>query len=89
MYADYDQGCEVRNRRFDTVFRALLVQSREAKQTQIETPLSTLLLYSSLIETIFYLPNRFRQTVMLNTHNVAFTTSESALLSLMSIMFNL
>lgn len=48
-----------------------------------------LLLGSSVLETLFYLPNRFRQAIMLNTHNVVFTNSENALLSLMSIMFNL
>lgn len=48
-----------------------------------------MLMYASVIETMFYLPNRFRHTVMLNTHNIAYVNSESALLSLMSVMFNM
>ena len=42
-----------------------------------------------LTETVFYLPNRFRQNILLNTHNVAFESSEVALLDLMALMFNL
>jgi hypothetical protein len=48
-----------------------------------------LLLYSSVVETLFYLPNRFRHAVLLNTHTVPYASSETALLSLMSIMFNI
>ena len=54
-----------------------------------EASFGVLFLASSVVETLFYLPNRFRQSIMLNTHNVAFTSSEGALLSLMSIIFNL
>lgn len=47
-----------------------------------------LLMATSVIETLFYLPNRFRLSLMLNTQNIAFTNSENALLSLMPYMFN-
>jgi hypothetical protein len=41
------------------------------------------------IETAFYLPNRFRQSLMANSAKISFETSEQALLGLMSEMFNL
>ena len=88
MYTDFDSGCEVRNN-FDTSLRMLLSSNFRKRNTQLDTPFSTLLLYSAVVETLFYLPNRFSQTVMLNTHNISFATTENALLSLMSVMFNI
>lgn len=62
---------------------------QEKRYARQEASFGMLLLGSSVLETLFYLPNRFRQAIMLNTHNVVYTNSENALLSLMSIMFNL
>lgn len=44
---------------------------------------------SLAIETIFYLPNHFRQTVLVNSNNISFVKSDAALLDLMNYMFHL
>lgn len=44
---------------------------------------------SIAIETIFYLPNHFRQTVLVNSNNISFAKSDVALLDLMNYMFKL
>lgn len=49
----------------------------------------SLLGMNMLTETAFYLPNRFRQSLMANSAKVSFESSEKALLGLMSEMFNL
>lgn len=41
------------------------------------------------IETIFYLPNHFRQTVLVNSNNISFAKTDVALLDLMNYMFKL
>ena len=41
------------------------------------------------LETLFYLPNRFRQSLFYNTMSINFETSENFLLGLMRRMFNL
>lgn len=73
----------------DTTIRSYIIQRRIKRKTELSSSFGSLLMYASVIETMFYLPNRFRHTVMLNTHNIAFVNSESTLLSLMSVMFNL
>jgi hypothetical protein len=49
----------------------------------------SLLGVNMLVETAFYLPNRFRQSLMANSAKISFESSEKALLGLMSEMFNL
>lgn len=44
---------------------------------------------SFVIETIFYLPNHFRQTVLVNSNNISFAKADIALLDLMNYMFHL
>jgi hypothetical protein len=41
------------------------------------------------IETVFYLPNHFRQTVLVNSNRISFHKSSDALLELMNYMFKL
>ena len=48
-----------------------------------------LVMSSLAIETIFYLPNHFRQTVMVNSNNISFVKADSALLDLMNYMLKL
>ena len=48
-----------------------------------------LLCYNMLLDTIFYLPNRFRHILLCNGLRVDCTTSESALLGIMKEMFNI
>jgi hypothetical protein len=48
-----------------------------------------LLSYNMILDTMFYLPNRFRYTVMGNWLKMDFATSETALLTSMKSMFNL
>ena len=40
-----------------------------------------------IMETLFYLPNCFRQTLLVNSNNISFTQPSEALLDLMNIMF--
>ena len=53
------------------------------------TNLFGLLASSLMIETIFYLPNHFRQNVLVNSNNINFLKTDSALLELMNYMFHL
>ena len=80
---------------FDTRFRMFYGELREEikkfdsellKNTQMA---GSLLGVNMLVETAFYLPNRFRQSLMVNTAKISFESSEKALLGLMSEMFNL
>ena len=54
-----------------------------------ETNPAKMLGYSLGLETLFYLPNRFRNVVLLNSVALDTTSSENALLGAMKYMFNL
>ena len=42
-----------------------------------------------VIETIFYMPNSFRQTILVNSNHISFLKPNDALLDLMNIMFRI
>ena len=42
-----------------------------------------------VIETLFYLPNHFRQALLVNSNTISFTKSSDALLDLMNMMFKI
>lgn len=44
---------------------------------------------SAIFETIFYLPNHFRQSVLVNSSNLSFVNRNDALLDLMNVMFKI
>lgn len=41
------------------------------------------------METIFYMPNCFRQSVLVNSNHISFTKPNDALLDLMNVMFKI
>jgi len=43
----------------------------------------------AFIETVFYLPNHFRQSILVNSNKISFANKDQALLDLMNIMFKL
>ena len=43
----------------------------------------------ALFETLFYLPNHFRQTILVNSSKLSFVNTTEVLLDLMNIMFNI
>ena len=43
----------------------------------------------ALFETLFYLPNNFRQNILVNSSKLSFVNTTEALLDLMNIMFNI
>ena len=43
----------------------------------------------ALLETIFYLPNHFRQTILVNSSFMSFASKDAALLDLMNVMFKI
>ena len=44
---------------------------------------------SMAMETIFYMPNCFRQSVLVNSNHISFTKPNDALLDLMNVMFKI
>ena len=48
-----------------------------------------LVVYNMLLDTVFYLPNRFRHILLTNGLKIDCVTSENALLGMMKHMFNL
>ena len=43
----------------------------------------------ALFETLFYLPNHFRQTILVNSSKLTFGNTSEVLLDLMNVMFNI
>ena len=41
------------------------------------------------METVFYLPNHFRQTILVNSNSMSFVSKDAALLDLMNVMFKI
>ena len=83
MYMDYDSGCEIRNN-MGAFTRSLIFQyqirRKEQRKNNTDISFSELVAASFMVESIFYLPNRFRHMVMLNTHKIIFDSTENALL---------
>jgi hypothetical protein len=93
-YADYpSQGTmELRNAISTTsrlFLNRMIYQNETSKNTGFIKHTLGLLTSSLAIETIFYLPNHFRQTVLVNSNNISFAKSDVALLDLMNYMFKL
>ena len=42
-----------------------------------------------LMETLFYLPNHLRQTILVNSSLMSFVSKDAALLDLMNVMFKI
>ena len=42
-----------------------------------------------IMETLFYLPNHLRQTILVNSNHVSFVSKDAALLDLMNVMFKI
>jgi len=43
----------------------------------------------AVFETLFYLPNHFRQTILVNSSFMNFLSRDAALLDLMNVMFKI
>ena len=56
---------------------------------QKRTKIPGFMLASTFIETMFYLPNRFRTMLLVNSNKIVFTETDKALLDLMVHMFYL
>ena len=69
--------------------KRLISEDANQQSTGFTKHLFGLLTSSLAIETIFYLPNHFRQTVLVNSNNISFAKSDVALLDLMNYMFKL
>ena len=44
---------------------------------------------TALFETLFYLPNHLRQTILVNSSKLSFASKDAALLDLMNVMFRI
>jgi hypothetical protein len=93
-YADYpSEGTMQIKNAFSTTSRLLtkrlFAKGETTRETGMFAQFATLLTSSLAIETIFYLPNHFRQTVLVNSNNISFAKSDVALLDLMNYMFKL
>ena len=44
---------------------------------------------TALFETLFYLPNHLRQTILVNSSKISFANKDAALLDLMNVMFRI
>jgi hypothetical protein len=93
-YADYpSQGTMELKNAFSTTSRIfakkLFAKEETHKEKGLAAQCAGLLTSSIAIETIFYLPNHFRQTVLVNSNNISFAKSDVALLDLMNYMFKL
>ena len=93
-YADYpSEGTMQIKNAFSTTSRLLTKKLFAEEQPRTEkgflAQFAGLLTSSLAIETIFYLPNHFRQTVLVNSNNISFAKSDVALLDLMNYMFKL
>jgi len=76
-YADYPEST-IKNK-FSTMSRLLCHQYRTAgsNNENLWVKNSFGLIMSSLaIETIFYLPNHFRQTILVNSNNISFAKAD-------------
>lgn len=93
-YADYpSEGTMLVKNAFSTTSRLLtkrlFAKEEPMKNTGMLAQFAGLITSSLAIETIFYLPNHFRQTVLVNSNNISFAKSDVALLDLMNYMFKL
>ena len=90
-YADYP-SCEVKNN-FATMCRMFSYHySQQTTSSQSQYSAKDLLgLFSKSvgIETIFFLPNYFRWTLLTHSSNISFANTTDALLDLMNYMFRL
>ena len=79
--------------KFSTTYRLFLNTYADGQKVSAETTkvknLFGLITSSLVIETIFYLPNHFRQTVLVNSNKISFAKADDALLDLMNYMFKL
>ena len=91
-YADYPH-CEVRNN-FATMCRMFTyhynqLQKQQSDQRYSIKDLLGLFTKSLGIETIFFLPNYFRWTLLVQSSNISFANTTDALLDIMTYMFRL
>jgi len=91
-YADYPH-CEVRNN-FATMCRMFTyhynqLQKQQSDQRYSSKDLLGLFTKSLGIETIFFLPNYFRWTLLVQSSNISFANTTDALLDMMNYMFRL
>lgn len=91
-YADYPH-CEVRNN-FATMCRMFTyhynqLQKQQSDQRYSIKDLLGLFTKSLGIETIFFLPNYFRWTLLVQSSNISFANTTDALLDMMTYMFRL
>ncbi len=88
-YADYELHKTTTLKNNISTTCRLLSGIYASNKAENRNPVLGLLLTSLSVETIFYLPNHFRQTVLVNSNNISFAKTDSALLELMNYMFKL